>query len=98
VRGVSITYGTVGSKVSIKQKWHANEQKPTRVRTRHPLLVRHVSGFLCLAAAQRIIIGRGSRSARWTMLERDIIPRTRQEMSRRTAKAVLGIIPEISVV
>jgi hypothetical protein len=79
VRRVSITYGVAGSKVSIKQKWHANEQKPTRVRTRHPLLVRHVSGFLCLTAAQKIIIGRGSRSAWWTMPERDIIPRMRQE-------------------
>lgn len=68
-----------------------------RVRTRRPLLVRHVSGFLCLAAAQRIIIGRGSGRARGGRTARDIIPRTRQEprLGGRPRPA-LGIIPEIS--
>lgn len=45
-----------------------------RYGRRHPLLACHVSGFLRLAAAQKIIIGRGR-----TTPKQDIIPWTRQE-------------------
>lgn len=54
----------------------------------YPLLACHVSGFLCLAAAQKIIIGCGSSGTRRTTMPKwDIIPRTRRGTPRRTANS-----------
>lgn len=87
---ISITYARVSSGQRCQLNRNGtlmNKSLPViRYERGYPLLACHVSGFLCLAAAQEIIIGCGSSSSGSTTMPKwDIIPRTRRGTPRRTA-------------
>lgn len=98
-KGIHHLRCAVGSKVSIKQKWHANEQKPAR----NP----GTDAASIISASRKWFSLPGScpEDNNWPR-ERENARRTYGAgyyptdapgaASRRTAKAALGIIPEIS--
>lgn len=96
-RGYLLRASAVGSKVSIKQKWHANEQKPSRN------LVRAQASIISVSRKWFSSPGSCPEDNNWPR-ESDAqvgyYPTDAPGTPRRTAnfKVALGIIPEISMV